>query len=78
MEAQNVSAAAAAATGAQEKKANGDKVAMGVGLIIFWPALFFMKGDGADANQVAQLKGQMNAIQAVNDAKHCGIQFQQS
>lgn len=76
-EAENVSNAAAQAIGAQQKKANNDSVAMGVGLIVFWPALFFMKGNGADANQVAQLKGQMQAIQTVSDAKHCGITFQQ-
>ena len=75
IEAQNVSNAAAAAVGAQQKKATGDNVAMGVGLIVFWPALFFMKGNGTDANQVAMLKGQMQAIQSVSDAKHCGIKF---
>lgn len=74
-EAQNVSAAAQAATGAQSKKAGNDAAMMGVGLIIFWPALLFMKGDGASANNVAELKGQMNAITSVNDVKHCGIQF---
>jgi hypothetical protein len=75
-EAQNVSNAAMAASGAQQKKADGDNVAMGVGLIVFWPALFFMKGNGTDANAVAQLKGQMQAIQSVSDAKKCGITFQ--
>lgn len=76
-EAQNVSGAAAAAVGVQQQKADNDKVAMGVGLVIFWPALLFMKGNGANEVQVAQLKGQMNAIEAVSNEKHCGIVFQQ-
>jgi len=75
-EAQNVSTAAAAAIGAQQKKATGDNVAMGVGLIVFWPALFFMHGNGAEAAQVGQLKGEMQAIETVNREKNCGIQFQ--
>lgn len=74
-EAQNVSNAAAAAVGAQQQKADSDNVAMGVGLIVFWPALLFMKGNGTEANEVAQLKGEMQAIQSVSDAKHCGIEF---
>ncbi len=75
-EAQNVSAAAAQAIGVQQQKANSDAAMTGVGVIIFWPALFFLKGNGADAANVGQLKGQMQAIQAVSDAKHCGISFQ--
>lgn len=78
IEAQNVSNAAAVAVGAQQRKANNDNVAMGVGLIVFWPALFFMKGNGADAAQVGQLKGQMQAIESVSNEKHCGIVFQQN
>ena len=75
IEAQNVSAAAAAAVGQQEQKSRNDSVAMGVGLVLFWPALFFMKGNGTEANEVAQLKGEMTAIQTVSDAKSCGIRF---
>ena len=74
-EAENVSAAAQQATGAQSKKAGSDAAMMGVGLIVFWPALLFMKGDGASATNVAELKGQMNAIESVNRQKNCGIQF---
>jgi hypothetical protein len=77
IEAQNVSASAAGAVGAQQQKADNDRVMMGVGLVVFWPALLFMKGNGYNEQQVAQLKGQMTAIQSVSDAKHCGIVFQQ-
>jgi hypothetical protein len=62
LEAQAVSARAATAAGVQDQKATGDAVAMTVGLVVFWPALFFMKGDGAQAAEVGRLKGEMQAI----------------
>jgi hypothetical protein len=48
---------------------------MGVGLVIFWPSLFFIGGDKTNAAQLAQLKGQMDAIQQASTQKQCGIQF---
>jgi hypothetical protein len=42
-DAQRVSSRAAQAAGVQDQKATNDKVAMGVGLIIFWPALLLRK-----------------------------------
>jgi hypothetical protein len=62
-EAQRVSAQAATATGVQDHQATSDAVATGVGLIIFWPSLFFIGGDKVNAAQLAQLKGEMEAIQ---------------
>lgn len=46
-----------------------------VGVVLLWPALFFMKGDSADAAEVARLKGEMQAIGQVNRVKNCGIVF---
>ncbi|HTN63993.1 MAG TPA: hypothetical protein VL147_20960 [Devosia sp.] len=74
-EAQGVSARAAQANGQQEKNRSQDAAMTGVGLILFWPALFFMKGDGAAAADVARMKGEMAAIDQVNRVKKCGIQF---
>jgi hypothetical protein len=76
LEAQTVSARAAAAAGTQNRKANQDAAAMAVGIIIFWPALFLTKGDGAQAAEVARLKGEMQAIEHASIAKNCGIAFQ--
>jgi len=45
------------ASGAQGQKATNDAVATGVGVAVFWPALFFIKGDAASAQKIAQLKG---------------------
>ena len=75
-EAQRVSARAAEATGVQDQKATNDKVAMGVGLVVFWPALLFTKGNDENTAELARLKGQMDAIEQVSIQKRCGITFQ--
>jgi hypothetical protein len=75
VEAESVSARAAQASGAQEKKANDDAALTTVGIVIFWPALLFMNHDGAQAAEVSRLKGEMQAIEGVSRAKNCGIVF---
>lgn len=74
-EATRVSSAAVAATGAQKKQATSDAVAMGVGLIVFWPALFFIGGNKAKSSEVARLKGEMQAIEQANLRNDCGLIF---
>ena len=74
-EAARVSSAAAVASGAQKAQANNDAVAMGVSLVLFWPAIFFVGGDKGNAAEVSRLKGEMNAIEQANITKGCGIQF---
>lgn len=76
-EAQRVSTAAAAATGRQSQQAGSDAAAMTVSMLIFWPAIFFVGGDKGNAVELASLKGQMQAIEAVNAEKDCGIAFSQ-
>jgi hypothetical protein len=75
-EAQRVSARAAQAAGVQDQKSTNDKVAMGVGLVIFWPALLFTKGNDENTAELARLKGQMDAIEQASIHKRCGITFQ--
>ena len=74
-EAQAISQAATAASGAQNSKATKDAVAVGVALVVFWPAVFFVGGDGAQAAEVARLKGEMQAIETASRRKGCGIAF---
>ena len=76
MEATNISSRAAEAAGVQNKKAGQDAAVVAVGVIIFWPALFFASGDGASAAEVARLKGEMQAIEDASTRKSCGIVFQ--
>jgi hypothetical protein len=46
-------------------------------VVIFWPAAFLVGGDKQTAAELAQMKGQMVAVeQASNAKKKCGIQFQ--
>jgi hypothetical protein len=75
-EAQRVSSRAAQASGVQDQKATNDKIAMGVGLVVFWPALLFTKGNDETTAELARLKGQMDAIEQASIRKRCGITFQ--
>ena len=59
-------------TGAQQKEANKDAVAMGVGLVVFWPALFFLAGDD-QKEELARLKGEYEALQSAAIRKDCGF-----
>lgn len=74
-EAQRVSAAAQAASGQQQSQANKDAAMVTVGVILFWPSLFFVGGDKGSAAELARLKGEMQAIEQANIAKSCGLQF---
>ena len=74
-EAARVSSRAAAASGMQDQNATNDAIATGVALVVFWPAAFLVHGNGANAQEVSQLKGDMDAIEQANIRKKCGIQF---
>ena len=76
MELDNVSRKASNLHGQLKNKSTGDTVAMGAGLILFWPALFFLEGgDGADAVEYKRLKGEMEALEDISVQKKCGIQI---
>jgi hypothetical protein len=77
-EAARVSARVAELTQTQNNKAVGDAVATGVALVVFWPALFFVQGDGATAAELGRLKGEAVALEQANLAKNCGIQFRRA
>jgi hypothetical protein len=59
-----------------DKKAGADSAQMGIGLVLFWPALFFLEGgDGPEAAEYAHLKGELDALETVSIRKKCGIKF---
>ncbi len=58
-----------------DKNATGDDVAMGVGLVLFWPALFFIDGDGVETTEYAALKGDMEALETARLHNNCLITF---
>jgi len=57
-------------TGAQQKHANNDAVAMGVGLVLFWPALFFLAG-ADQKEELARIKGEYEALQQAAIQQDC-------
>ena len=61
-------------SGAQDKKANSDAILTGVGVVLFWPALFFTSGAaGPDdySGEIGQLKGQAEALSGAYRSKGC-------
>lgn len=55
------------------KNADGDAVAMGIGLVLFWPSLFFIDGDTPQAQEYAELKGRFDALEEAAIKKNCSI-----
>jgi hypothetical protein len=76
LEAQSISSRATQVSGAQDQKRSNDQVATGIAIVVFWPAAFLVGGDGPQAAELAQLKGQMVAVEQASIQKKCGIQFQ--
>lgn len=52
-----------ALSGKQKKDANTDAMLMGVGLVLFWPALLAMPMTDDNAPEIASLKGEVEALQ---------------
>ena len=50
---------------------------MGVGLLLFWPTLFFLEGgDDPEAAQYADLKGEFEALRQASVQKCCEIEME--
>ena len=60
------------------KNADGDSTAMAAGLILFWPALFFIDGDSPQAQEYARLKGEFDALEQAAIQKNCGLKVEQN
>ncbi len=71
-----ISARAQQVAGTQDKKASRDAVAMGVGIVIFWPALFAINGDDQQTAELARLRGEMEALEQASIQKNCNITFE--
>ena len=57
-----------------DKERTADEWQTGVGIVLFWPALFFLEGgDGPEAAEFAQLKGNFEALRQVSVQKKCVI-----
>jgi hypothetical protein len=76
LEAQSISTRAATLSGVQDSQRTKDGRATAAAVIVFWPAAFFVGGDKQAAGELAQMKGQMVAVEQASIAKKCDIQFQ--
>ena len=58
-----------------DEKESDDSAKMAVGLILFWPALFFLDGDEDGAIEYKRLKGESEAIHQTAIAKKCDLRL---
>ena len=59
-------------TGQLDEEATADAWQMGVGMLVFWPALLFLEGgDGAQAHEYATLRGKYDAVTEAHGRKGC-------
>ncbi len=58
--------------GRLDTAADNDKAITGVGLVLFWPALFFLGGTKQQEAEYARLKGEYQALEQAAIAKRCG------
>ena len=68
-----ISARVSEVSGAQKKQADSDAIAMGVGLVVFWPALFFLAGGNDRKEELARLKGEYEALESSAIQKKCSF-----
>jgi hypothetical protein len=66
-----VQARAADVAYAVDARVGNNMIALGVGVAVFWPALLAMRPDGEEAQQLAELKGRYEALQAAAAARGC-------
>ena len=60
-------------TGQLDKNNENDKVATGVSLILFWPAVFFLGGTKEEEAEFARLKGEYDALEQASIMKKCSL-----
>lgn len=70
-EAARITQAAQQLGGRLDEAASNDAALMGVGLILFWPALFALGGNKAQEAEYSRLKGEADAVQRAAIAKKC-------
>lgn len=58
-------------TGRLDSAASNDAAIMGVGMILFWPALFALGGTKQQEAELSRLKGEYEALQSAANSKKC-------
>lgn len=59
--------------GRLDQAASNDKALVGVGMLLFWPALFALGGTKEQEAEYARLRGEYEALQAVGNQKKCTL-----
>ncbi len=54
-----------------DERVGNNIVALGVGVTIFWPAMFALRPDGPEADELARLKGRDEALRATQQRRGC-------
>ena len=58
--------------GSLKEEADADEWQMGVGMLLFWPSLFFLEGgDSPEAAEYSRLKGEVDALNEASIQKSC-------
>lgn len=74
LEMEHVSARTSSLYNQLKRERSADNWQTGVGLVLFWPALFFLEGgDGPQAAEFSQLKGEFEALRQTSVAKQCTV-----
>lgn len=58
-------------SGRLDEAASNDKAIVGVGMILFWPALFALGGTKQQEAELSRLKGEYDALSAASVSKKC-------
>jgi hypothetical protein len=71
LESQRIQARVVETGGRLDQASSNDKAIMGVGLVLFWPALFALGGTKNQEAEFGRLKGEYDAVQKVAIDKKC-------
>ena len=74
-EAERLSRRVAEVSGVQDSNRTTDAWVTAGAIVVFWPAAFFIKGDGQAAAELSRLKGEFEAIERVSLEKNCNLHF---
>lgn len=70
-EADRVQQRAAEVAWSVDERAGNNIIALGLGTMVFWPALLAMRPDGPEAAELARLRGRHEALQAAAARRDC-------
>ncbi len=59
--------------GRLDESSSKDKLITGVGVLVFWPALFFLGGNKQQEAEFARLKGEYESLQQTSNHKKCTL-----